>query len=257
MKKLQLGDVVTGRVKAVLPAEDNVNMAGTLVIGLYGEAQGVVPIHEVSPETDIDIKARTISRRYMGRTVIAKVIQLKPLLLSIKDAVNERLPEVKVEIGQELIGTIVYVNRKQAEVEYEGCLKMVLPVSEFGPLRVGDLSKVATPGQQIRVEVVDIQKDTITVSHKKFAPNPWPEIQAKYRVRGQYLGRVAKIIPIGIFVTLEPGLDVLAAPKPSFFEVFPGDEVALEITDMEPGTGKIKGMVTALVSSAERRRKIV
>lgn len=254
MKKLQLGDIVSGRVMAVLPTVDD--KPGFLTISLSGNTEGIVPMDEVSEIVEADSNASFISRRYMGRNIIAKVVGFNPLTLSIKEAVNERLPEVNVKVGQELTGIVVFCNRGMAEIEYDYCLRMELPASEYGLIRVGDLSKVLGLGQEIQVEVKSIEDDKIIVSHKKFAPDPWPAIQAKYRVRGQYLGRVVKIINSGVFVNLQPGLDVLAAPKPSFFDVFPGDEVALEITDIEPNAGKIKGRITALVSS-ERRKKIV
>lgn len=256
MKKFQIGEEVTGRVTAILPAENNANKAGYLQVS-FDESIGIVPISEISPEISEENNARHVARRYMGRMVISKVKGKEPLLLSIKDAVRERLLGTKVDVGQEIKGTVVWVSRKQAEIEYNNCLVVILPSSEYGHLRIGDLTEVIKPGQEITVEVKEIIEDKIIVSHKKFASNPWPAIQAKYRLRGQYLGRVVKVIEAGVFVNLEPGLDVLAAPYPNFFDVYPGDEVALEITDMEPSTGKIKGTITTRVSVAESKAKII
>jgi len=82
-----------------------------------------------------------------------------------------------------------------------------------------------------------------------FAPNPWPRYLAKYQTRNQYLARVKSLNKVGIVVSLEPGLDILCAPYP-FFDVRVNDDVAVEIVDIDPEHGKMKGFVTALANRA-------
>jgi ribosomal protein S1 len=50
-------------------------------------------------------------------------------------------------------------------------------------------------------------------------------------------------------VSLEPGLDILCSPYP-FFEVKVNDDVAVEIVDINPEQGKMKGFITALANRA-------
>jgi small subunit ribosomal protein S1 len=254
MKNYQIGEIVTGRVVSVLPAAGFVNCAGSMKIKL-ADTTVTMPITELDGDLTESNNARHIARRYMGRTVIAKVTNTKPLEISIKEAIEEKLEKTTLKVGQEVAGTVVWVNRKHAEIEYNNCLIMVMPSTEYGYLRIGNLADVLKPGEKIAVEVTSITDETVFVSHKKYADNPWPSIQAKYCMRGQYLARVVKVIDIGVFVNLEPGLDVLAAPRPTFFDVKFGDEVALEITDLEPSTGKIKGIITTVVTVAAERRK--
>lgn len=244
----KMNKILTGKVIGVLPSEENLNEAGVLTVLLPNDESAIIPIEEAI-EKDENLNARHIARMFMGREIIGKVIQEYPLILSRNQAIEERRQAIDIQVGQELGGVAIWINRKQAIIEYNNCINVVMPAEEYCHLRIGNLSDVVKPGQKIKFEVLEVSDDKIIVSHKKYTDDPWPAIKEKYRIHGQYLGRVKGLIKSGIFVQLEKGLDVLASPYP-FFEVAKGDEVALEISDIDSENAKIKGLITSLVSAA-------
>jgi len=242
-KTYKLGQIAKGRVVAVNQEENSVE---SLNVMLNDGQIAIVPAEEVNDNvSEEQFGVRRTARRYMGRTIIGKVIEENPIIISHRQAVEEKAKEITLVPGQVIEGIATWITKRQAEIEYNYCVRMTLPANEFGWLKGNDLRALIKPGQKLQVEIKDISEDgIIIVTHKKFEKNPWPEIQKKYHPRGQYLGQVTKKIDSGIFVNLEPGLDVLASPYP-FFEVEVGDEVALEITDINPEAGKMKGYITA------------
>ncbi len=118
---------------------------------------------------------------------------------------------------------------------------------DYGWLKHIDLRTTLNRGNKLKVEVIDVTEEEICVSHKKYAYNPWPKYLEKYNPRNQYLAKVKNVINQGVIVSLEPGLDILCSPLP-FFEVKIHDEVAIEIVDINPAAGKMKGLVTAQAS---------
>jgi ribosomal protein S1 len=252
-EKTKIGSLVKGRVVAINPSKEGDWTVESLQVELGNGTTGIIPITELDAETNKD-SARHIARRYMGRTLLGKVIQIEPFILSMAQAVKERSQNINLEVDQEIEGIVVWVNRKTAALEYRNCITMMLPSENYGYLRIGNFMDVLKAGDKLQLEIKSINPEgVITVSHKKFANDPWDRIKAKYLINGQYLGKVTKKIPAGIFVNLEPELDVLATPYP-FFEVNEGDEVALEITDIEVALGKMKGRITALAMPRMGRR---
>lgn len=73
---------------------------------------------------------------------------------------------------------------------------------------------------------------------------------SKYVPKNQYLGTVVNIIREGAFVNLEPGLDMLCSPIPPFIELQKGDEVSVEIRNVNIEAGRIKGVITAKAMTA-------
>jgi len=240
-KKMNLNEIHLGRITAVNNVE---GQELTLKIEFEDGTEGIIPLAELRlAEENLD--ARKLARRYMGRYVKAKVISTNPLILSQVQAAAELSKQYTFEVGQTVTVVTTYVNKWRAELEYEYCVPMILPNTEYGWLSKVDLRQTLFPGSVLQVEIIDIS-DTgvITVSQKKFAPNPWPLLKKKYHPKSQYLGRVTDLLKSGVLVNLEPGVDVLCTPYP-FFSVDVGDEVAVEIVDINPDAGRIKGYITA------------
>jgi len=246
---INIGEIVKCRVTAIAPDENKeINCLNVVIDGT--DIAGIIPISEIGV-TDLptEIKIRNMARKFMGRMMLGKVIQKDPLILSNTEALAEKRNTIKLEIGQVVEGVVVEIKRNKAIIEYEACIPMIMPSTEYSFLQTINLKYALEHGQKIKVKIIDINEDKITVSHKPFTQDNWKRILKKYRVKGQYLGKVTGLIPSGVFVALEPGLDILCSPYP-FFEVEKGDEVAVEITDVNSEIGKIKGMITARALSA-------
>lgn len=236
-----IGQILTGRVIAVNANEQGETIGLTVSLG---SQNCFIPIEEVlmlSPQDSLD--SRKLGRKFIGRNMMIKVINSNPLIVSNKQALEEKREKIKLDVGQEIEGVVISVNSKEAKIEYQNCLIVTLPSDEYNYLKTTNLKYVLEVGTTIKVQVLSINGDEIIVTHKPYVKDNWTELSKKYQLKNQYLGRVVNLIQAGVFVNLEPSIDILCSPYP-FFEVKRGDEVIVEITDINPSAGKIRGIIT-------------
>ncbi len=236
------GEIVKGRIIAITPEEEQV----ALTVRLSEKMNALLPASEVGIENIQDSKnLRATARRLIGRTVVGKIIDINPLTISNIQAITDLKQSHKLEVGQVFDGVIISVSETEAKIEYNSYLETILPQEEVGIMPGSNLKMLFTYGQKIRVEVIAITDNKITVSHKNFLQDKekWEERVGKYQVKGQYLGTVTNFIKNGVFINLEPGIDMLCSPQPDWFEMQRDDELIVEITDKN-GNGKFKGIIT-------------
>tara|TARA_X000000950_G_scaffold288093_1_gene403261 strand:- start:977 stop:2692 length:1716 start_codon:yes stop_codon:yes gene_type:complete len=87
----------------------------------------------------------------------------------------------------------------------------LLHVSDLSHGRVKKPSDLVTIGQQIKVKITKIDKDTnrVSASVKALTQDPFLEIEKKYKVGQIYEGIVSKIMAYGCFVKIEEGVEGL------------------------------------------------
>ncbi len=87
----------------------------------------------------------------------------------------------------------------------------LLHVSDLSHGRVKKPSDLVTIGQQIKVKITKIDKDTnrVSASVKALTQDPFLEIEKKYKVGKIYEGIVTKIMDYGCFVKIEEGVEGL------------------------------------------------
>ena len=87
----------------------------------------------------------------------------------------------------------------------------LLHVSDLSHGRVKKPSDLVTIGQQIKVKITKIDKDTnrVSASVKALTQDPFLEIEKKYKVGQIYEGTVSKIMAYGCFVKIEEGVEGL------------------------------------------------
>ncbi len=235
----KIGEIIKGRIIAVTQEENQ----AVFTVRISDKETAILPISEVGIEKIEGTNLRTIARKFVGRPVVGKVINTDPLTISNKQAVEEMEKTSKLEAGQEFDGIVIGINETEAKIEYNACLVTIMPQEEMGIMPGTNLKMVLNFGQKLRVEVIDMRDGKYIVSHKKFLQDKqeWQERIDKYQVKGQYLGVVTNFIKNGVFINLEPGIDMLCSPEPDWFEIQRGDEVIVEITDKN---SKIKGIIT-------------
>lgn len=235
---MKIGDIVKGRITAVTPINGQI----ILSVQLKDNATALLNFHEIGIEKVDATNLRVLARKYIGRKIVGKVIGTNPLTISNKQAVKELRQTNSLEVGQVFDGIVVGVSETKAKIEYNHCIITILPQEEMGIMQASNLKLLLTHGQKLRVEVIEKDGDKITVSHKRFLQDKeeWKNRIEKYQVRGQYLGIATNFIKNGVFVNLEPGIDVLCSPQPEWFDIQRGDELIIEITHIND---KMKGIV--------------
>jgi len=112
--------------------------------------------------------------------------------------------------GMVVKGTVTGLREFGAFVDIGG-LEGLLPVSEAGWGRTGDISQMLRVGQEVEVAVkgLDWEKDRFTFSLRATLADPWDKVGTVYTRGSTHTGTVARLAQFGAFVTLEEGVDGL------------------------------------------------
>jgi small subunit ribosomal protein S1 len=92
-----------------------------------------------------------------------------------------------------------------------GPIEGLVPASEVGWDRGGDIRETLTTGQEVEVAVMqlDWENERFTFSMKKTLADPWDRAEGNYPPGSLHTGKVARLTAFGAFVTLAPGVDGL------------------------------------------------
>lgn len=136
-----------------------------------------------------------------------------------------------------------------AVVEIDG-IEAFLPVQEIAYGWVGKVLDFIQPGDVFDVKIIEINKEKpkMLVSVKALYENPWPECLKRYSKGSTYAGIVTGIAEYGIFVNLEPGVDILCN-HPKSGRLNKGDQVATVITRISEDQ-KINGVIARVIRRA-------
>lgn len=131
------------------------------------------------------------------------------------------------------------VTKDDKEHEIEG----LIHISEIAWEKVEDASQYVKSGDSIKVKIIGLEKESgkVNLSIKQLLPDPWEHVLDMFEKDSQVGGTVSRVTPIGIFVTLSPGVEGLIhvsklSPGDEYKE---GDEVNCLVENVEPEKRKI------------------
>lgn len=133
-----------------------------------------------------------------------------------------------------------------AEVEISG-VTAELPSGELTRAKIIDAKKIVKPGDVFDVKIISVDQENkkLVVSIKDFIPDPWSDV--KYVEGGIYTGVVTGFTErYGIFVNLEPGVDMLCWPL-KFGEVKKGSRVKVVIDRIDAEKRRVSGKVRSVI----------
>ena len=115
-----------------------------------------------------------------------------------------------VEIGKKYEGTVASISSYGAFIDL-GVVQGLLHISEISWDRNAKVDEILSQGQKIEVTVIDVDKENkrLKLSYGDKGPNPWNNVEEKYHVNDVVKVKIDKIMPFGVFVELEPGIEGL------------------------------------------------
>ncbi|MCH1615856.1 MAG: S1 RNA-binding domain-containing protein, partial [Acidimicrobiales bacterium] len=144
--------------------------------------------------------------------------------------------------GEKRSGVVSSVVSFGAFVDLGG-MDGLIHVSELSWKHVDHPSSVVTVGDEVDVEVleVDRERERISLSLKATQTDPWQEFANSHQVGELVYGRVTKLVPFGSFVQVGPGIEGLvhisemSAHHVDLPEqvVTPGEELWVKIIDLD------------------------
>lgn len=156
----------------------------------------------------------------IGKRLLFKITQYgergRNIVLSHRILLEEKRREEKESLretlreGMTVRGRITSVREFGAFISV-GPIEGLVPASEVGWNRGGDIREELTPGQEVEVAVVNLDwdKDRYTFSMKKTLADPWDGVEGRYPPGSRHTGKVSRITAFGAFVSLEAGVDGL------------------------------------------------
>ncbi|MCP5022030.1 MAG: S1 RNA-binding domain-containing protein [bacterium] len=241
---LEVGSLVKARVTGQ-------NQGGlTLKIG---KNEAFMPSSQVSTDRDEEISS------HIGATLTAEVLEIdrsrnRVLLSRRRVQEAEQMEAMKDAAGSLVPGTVVTGKVTRIEsfgafVKLNGGIEGLLHVSNISRQRVENVSEVLAVGQELQVKILEIKDGgrRIGLGVKQLEPDPWDDVQHKYREDSVVTGKVTRIADFGAFIELEPGLEGLLHVSQLGREriknvgavLSMGEEVSVRISAIEPGSKRI------------------
>ena len=157
---------------------------------------------------------------YVGKTLEAKIIELDKnrnnVVLSRRAWLEQTQSEVRqtflnnLQKGQIRSGVISSIVNFGAFVDLGGVDGLV-HVSELSWKHIDHPSEVVEVGQEVTVEVLDVDMDRerVSLSLKATQEDPWQHFARTHQLGQVTPGRVTKLVPFGAFVRVEEGIEGL------------------------------------------------
>jgi small subunit ribosomal protein S1 len=172
------------------------------------------------PASLVDIRRVQDLDEFMSQTLRCKVIELNRsrnnVVLSRRAVLEEERREMRQAIldrlspGDVVEGTISNIVDFGAFVDLEG-IDGLIHISELSWSHVNHPSELLEIGQEVRVKVLDIDRDRqrISLGLKQTQSDPWQQVIDTYEQGDVVEGRVTKVVTFGAFVEVVPGVEGL------------------------------------------------
>jgi small subunit ribosomal protein S1 len=193
--------VIFGRVKGGF----TVDLSGAVAF-LPGSQVDIRPVRDVTPLMNLPQPFQILKMdRKRGNIVVSRRAILEESRAEQRTGLIASLAE-----GQIVDGTVKNITDYGAFVDLGG-IDGLLHVTDMSYKRVNHPSEVLNIGDQLRVQIIRINRDTqrISLGMKQLEADPWTTAAASYTVGSRHKGRVTNITEYGAFVELEAGIEGL------------------------------------------------
>ena len=157
---------------------------------------------------------------YIGRELETKIIELDKnrnnVVLSRRAFLEQTQSEVRttflstLQKGPVRKGVVSSIVNFGAFVDLGGVDGLV-HVSELSWKHIDHPSEVVTVGQEVTVEVLDVDfdRERVSLSLKATQEDPWQTFARTHKIGQIVPGRVTKLVPFGVFVRVRDGIEGL------------------------------------------------
>jgi small subunit ribosomal protein S1 len=203
-RKAESGEPITGRVIEVVK--------GGLILDLG--------VRGFLPASLVDIRRVQDLDEFLAQELRCKVIELNRsrnnVVLSRRAVLEDERKEMRQAIldrlspGDVVDGTISNIVDFGAFVDLDG-MDGLIHISELSWGHVNHPSEVLDIGQEVKVKVLDIDRERqrISLGLKQTQSDPWQQVLDSYSLNDIVEGKVTKVVTFGAFVEILPGVEGL------------------------------------------------
>ncbi|MBF0569565.1 MAG: 30S ribosomal protein S1 [Candidatus Omnitrophica bacterium] len=201
---INVGDTIDGRVVRIVKGGYIVDVSGVEAF----LPMSLSAFKGVHPD---DIMSRT------WKFLVAKMNkQRRNLILSRREIVQKEHEENrkhlwgKLEKGQRRTGVVKGITDFGAFIDLGG-VDGLLHITDMSWSRISHPSEIVSLGHRLEVVILDFDKENSKVSLglKQITANPWEAVYDKYPAGTVIKGRVVNIMPYGVFVEIDKGIEGL------------------------------------------------
>ncbi len=179
-----------------------------------------VGVEAFLPASQIDIVPPKDLTPFVGNVYDFKIVKInedrKNVVLSRREIIEAERSEKRqaflgtVKIGNQIAGTVKNITDFGAFIDLDG-IDGLLHVTDMSWARLTHPSELIKVGQQLTVQVLDINKDKerVSLGLKQMQSNPWDKIEERFPVGQKVSGKVTNLMPYGAFVQIEEGVEGL------------------------------------------------
>ncbi len=206
-----------------------------------GSLAGINKLHDFSTVLDKELYVVPVSySKERGTIVVSHRAYLKTL---IPEAINN----IRENLDKDVTGTVTGSAKYGVFCEFNNCLTGMIHVNDLnGDTLERHKKREIAPGEEIVFKIKDIiSNEKITLTQKdNIAPNPWLDIENKYKVPTQVEATVKSCKDYGLFIEIEPNvvglLHVSEFEHAEDIKNFKAKDILdVIITKIEPSTKKI------------------
>src|SRR6201746_1532082 len=202
-----------------LKDEDGV-VTGTVIEVVKGGLILDIGLRGFLPASLVEMRRVRDLQPYVGRELEAKIIELDKnrnnVVLSRRQWLEQTQSEVRSEFlnklakGQVRSGVVSSIVNLGAFVDLGGVDGLV-HVSELSWKHIDHPSEVVEVGQEVTVEVldVDLDRERVSLSLKATQEDPWQQFARTHQIGQVVPGKVTKLVPFGAFVRVDEGIEGL------------------------------------------------
>src|SRR3989338_8307369 len=198
------GDLVEGSIRRKIKGGYLVDVSGI---------EGFLPLSLSSFRNMSD--AEIMNKPFKFKLV--KLNQMRhSIIVSRKEAVYKEREENReklwtaLKIGEIMQGVVKGITDFGAFIDLGG-VDGLLHITDMSWSKISHPSEMVALGSKIEVMILNLDKESekISLGLKQRFPDPWQDVEKKYTVGSKMKGKVVNILPYGVFVELEKGIEGL------------------------------------------------
>jgi len=214
------------------------------------------------PFSQMDLRRVEDPEPFLNTTQRFKILEISPdgrnIVLSRRALLQGERDEMATATRDALEPGAVFEGQVSRLMPYGafidiGGVEGLVHISQISHNRISDPSEMLNEGQDVRVQVVEIQnqgegrRERISLSMKSLASDPWPTEASSMPAGSDTTGKVTRLVDFGAFVELKPGIEGLIHiselserrllhPREVLNE---GDEITVRVLEVDPNRRRI------------------
>jgi small subunit ribosomal protein S1 len=179
------------------------------VMGVEGFLPASLSMFKGVPEKDILYHAFKFKIIKINNIRHSLILSRREAIHKEKEAAREKIWQ-ELEVGKILSGTVKAITDFGAFVDLGG-VDGLLHITDMSWSKISHPSEIVTLGDKIEVMILNLDKESgkVSLGLKQRLPDPWQDIEKKFSVGTKVKGKIVNILPYGVFVELEKGIEGL------------------------------------------------